>query len=442
MEKFKFRHLFFFIILLLSATFLFNSCEKDEVEPEPKPEDDPEVAENEAFYGLMLDWYYWYDEIPDINPSLYESPYEVMNAIRKRPEDRWSYVTTRKEFESYYRESKFIGYGFGSKWDGDGKLRVTFIFNTTDLYEEGVRRSWIIEEINGTSLQPGMNINQMLGDNEVGVSNDFLFRKPDGSEKDLTVQKKEVVMNTVLHSDVFEAGSRKAGYLVLQGFTTPTFDELEKAVEYFNSEGIDELILDLRYNGGGQTNVANYLASVIGGQSVEGRPFATYLYNDKLADSMNFTDNFSLDHRENNGQLTVLNLDRLITIATGGTASASELVINGLRPYITVDIIGDDTYGKPMGQNAWYYGDLYAFVPVTFKIANADGFGDYFNGLPADSYVEDDITRKFGDPEESSLKEALNYIETGSFSMLPRKKALYVQPREQMTGLRREIGAH
>ena len=426
-------YVFLIFIFSLSGQILFTSCKKDD-DIEVEEEEEQIVNENnEAFSGLMKEWYYWYDQLPDVDPNDFDSPYELMEEFRYLPLDRWSYVTTRQEFEAYYRDSKMIGYGFGSMWDQTGRLRITFIFNSTDLYEQGVRRSWIIEEINGTRIRVGVSINQLLGANEIGVSNDFVFIDPEGNEVGMTVSKQEVIMNTVLHKEVFETGNSKTGYLVFKNFTTPSFDELEEALEFFNSEGIDELILDLRYNGGGATSVANYLASLIGGQRVAGEPFAKYLYNDNKEDE-NFTDTFDPPQAS-------LDINRLITIATRGTASASEMVINGLRPFMDVYIIGGDTYGKPMGMNAWYY-NSYAFVPVTFKIANADDFGDYFDGLEADAFAADDITRLFGDPEEASLKEALNFIETGTFSGQLKTKSLVVQPWEQMTGLRREIGAH
>lgn len=430
MEKNRYgHHIFPLFIFILSFAVIFTSCKKEDDE-----EDRLIIEENEAFYELMNDWYFWYDEMPDVNPSEFPSPYELLEELRHRPLDRWSYITSREEFEALYRDSKMIGYGFGSGWDQNARLRVTFIFNTTEMYEQGVRRGWLIERINGTPVRPGANINQMLGANQVGVSNDFVFIDPEGEEVAMTLPKQEVVMNTVLHAEVLEAGDRKVGYLVFKNFFAPSFDELDEAVEFFNSVGIDDLILDLRYNGGGQTSVANHLAGLIGGQSLDGEPFAKYIYNDKRQ-SENFTDPF--DPPANN-----LDLGRLITITTRATASASEMVINGLRPYMDVYIVGNDTYGKPMGQNVWFWGDLYAFAPVTFKYANADDFGDFLDGLPADAYAGDDITRAFGDPQEASLKEALHYIETGNFTMHPKRKSLLVQPWEQMTGLRQEIGAH
>jgi carboxyl-terminal processing protease len=434
MKKYRFSSIYLLTAIILSWSVVFTSCRKDEVDDE-----EPGNIENREFYDLMTDWYYWYDQMPEIDPDLYASPYEVLEALRQKPVDRWSYISTKAEFDAYYKDSKFIGYGFGSAWDQEGNLRISFIFNTTDMYEEGVRRSWILEKINNTVVQPGMNINQMLGANETGVANTFVFKTPDETTREMTVQKKEVFMNTVLHREVIETANGKAGYLVFKNFTQPSFDELDEAFEYFANEGINDLILDLRYNGGGQTNVANYLSSIIAGEGLKGEPFAKYMYNNKRAPERDFTDTFGSDDER---QPPYAGFDRLFTIASRQTASASEMVINGLSPFIDVYVIGDNTYGKPMGMNVFTYRELYAFVPVTFKIANANDEGDYFEGLPATSLAADDLSRQFGNPEEASLKEVLNYIETKSFSMVPAKKSLVQQPFEQMTGIRAEIGAH
>jgi carboxyl-terminal processing protease len=176
-----YHHILALFILLLSSTILFTSCRKDDV-----------IQENEDFYLLMNEWYYWYEEIPNVNPSSYPSPYELLEALRHQPLDRWSYITSWQEFESWYRESKFIGYGFGSLWDQNGRLRITFVYSATDLYQAGVRRGWLIESINGTPVRPGVNINQMLGANEVGVTNTFVFIDPEGAEIEVTAVKKEV----------------------------------------------------------------------------------------------------------------------------------------------------------------------------------------------------------------------------------------------------------
>ena len=416
------------LVIATISLFIFPSCNKDSDEPAA-------IEENEALYELMNDYYYWNDELPELNPNVYESPYTLLEALRHRPLDRWSYISTYKEHQDYYVESKYIGHGFGSAWDGDGKLRITLVYAQTQIHEAGVRRGWILEAINGVSLQTTHNINQMVGENAVGVNNNFLFRKPDNTLVELSLQKQEVAMNNVLHVEVFERASRKIGYIVLNAFTEPTLVELQVAFAYLANEGIQELILDLRYNGGGQDYVANNLAGMIGGLKVAGKTFIKYEFNADLS-----SENFSYDFVEVDVQLDI---DRLITICSNQTASASEVIINGLRPYMPVFTVGEKTYGKPMGMQVWNYSDEYMYVPITFKVKNANDEGDYFDGIEADILAIDDLKRNFGDPEEASLKQALAFIEQGLVAKaLTEERPPYTQPWEQMSGFRAQIGVY
>jgi carboxyl-terminal processing protease len=419
----------YFVLLFAVLLTISFSCRKDEVS-------DPEnVQENKDFYEFMQDWYYWNNTIPAIKPANYTSVYEVLEAIRYKPLDRWSYIYDWTEFLAYFMESRLIGYGFGSAWDSSGKLRVAFIHNTTEMYESGVRRSWIIDKINGVNINSGMNISQMLGVNQIGVSNTFSFIKPDNTTVEMTLQKKEVFANTVLHHQIFEYPGLKVGYLVLQSFRDPTEAELNSVFLEFSAAGIDELILDMRYNGGGLVSIATKLASLIAGPSYANQPFVKFEYNANKADERNATVN--LENIENS-----LGLNRLITICTRGSASASELMINGLRPYFDVIIVGNTTYGKPMGSNIFNYGDKYAFAPITFKTKNADDEGDYFDGIPVDVPAPDDLSRNFGDPEEGSLQIALAYILSGISKSIQVSEPEIRQPWEDMTGLRWESRMH
>jgi len=386
--------------LVLSVLVTLTACTEDDT-PDPV-----ENEEFEEFYTGLKEWYYWNDLIPDIDPASYNSLGEILEAVRYRELDRWSFVTEWDEFWALLNNSEFIGYGFGHTYDSDGNLRITYAFNSTDLYEAGVRRSWIIKAINGTPIVPGTNIGPLLGANQEGISNTFTFQKPDGQEITLTAEKESIIMNTVLHYEVLEMESQKIGYMVLQSFNATTEEELNDVFAYFAQEQIDDLILDLRYNGGGLTSVAQQLASLIGGEQIANLPFTKYSFNSLRSAEYDRVENFS-------AQDNSLSLNRLVTIATGGTASASELVINGLRPYMDVKIVGANTYGKPMGANVMRFNDIWALVPITFKTKNADEEGDYFDGLAVDIPANDGLDRMFGDPEEESLKQALSYLLTG-----------------------------
>ncbi|MFP4289133.1 MAG: S41 family peptidase [Bacteroidales bacterium] len=429
MESQKFRPFIFRFFALASLIIAFSSCNKnDDTEP------DPTERENQAFYDHMKDWYYWNNEIPDIDISNYGSIMEVMEAIRYTPLDRWSYITDLDSFLAYMEESKFVGHGLSFSYDAQGELRVNFVYKTTNLYESGVRRSWIIREINGTTITPGLNISGLLGNNTEGVTNDFVFEDQEGNLVEINDMKQEIIMNTVLHHEIISLDDMNIGYIVLQGFTEPTEEELKTVFSEFAQQDIDELILDLRYNGGGATSIANSLASMIGGDMVQDQTFSKYVFNDVQAEENNQDEPF-------NEVETMLNINRLITIATHQTASASELVINGLKPFLPVTIVGDNTHGKPVGMLPFSFQEL-AIVAINFRIDNANGEGEYFDGLPVDIPADDDLTRRFGDTEEASLKQALEFIQTGTVKSASATEIPYQQPYDQLKGLRQVIGAY
>ncbi|MFW5757048.1 MAG: S41 family peptidase [Bacteroidota bacterium] len=428
MKPGKFSFLAILFMAFASLSIMLSSCNKnDDTEP------DPTLRDNQAFYDHMKDWYYWNNEIPDIELSDYESIMEVLEAIRYTPLDRWSYITDLDSFLAYLQESRFVGHGLSFSYDAQGDLRVNFVYKTTNLYENGVRRSWIIREINGKTITPDTNVNQLLGNDAEGVTNDFVFEDREGNLVEITDMKQEIIMNTVLHHEIISLDDLNIGYIVLQGFTEPTEEELKTVFSEFAQQDIDELILDLRYNGGGATAIANTLASMTGGDAVQEQIFAKYVFNENKAEENNKDEPF-------NEVETMLNLNRLITITTGRTASASEMIINGLKPFLPITIVGNNTHGKPVGMLSFSFDDL-AIVTINFRIDNANGEGEYFDGLPADILAEDDLTREFGDLEEASLKQALEFIQTGTVKSAAVSEIPYAQPHEKLKGLKQVIGA-
>ena len=208
----------------------------------------------------------------------------------------------------------------------------------------------------------------------------------------------------MLHQSVLTSGSDQIGYLVFNSFLTTSLVELIDVFADFSNAGVNKLILDLRYNGGGSVSVARDLASYLNAVSENNQDlFARLVFNDK-----NQSSNQSYFLRP---LIHALNLDQLIVVTTASTCSASEMIINGLSPYLDVRTVGGTTCGKPVGMNAFQFCDS-MLVPVTFAVANRDQVAndtvaDYFDGLPADCAAEDDLSLPFADIDDPMLAEAL-----------------------------------
>ena len=402
------------LIFLLSILFVAVACEKNK-DPEPVPEDlskTPAYA-RDSLYKLMKDWYYWYDEMPTITKEDYPDPYLLLEALRHKPQDKWSYVDDYDEFLAADKGA-FVGHGFRIGVDNSGKARIALIFKESALYKAGVRRGWIVKKINDVEVAPLLlndleGYSTLIGPAEENVSNKFLFEKPDGTEFTLTAVKSSFTLNTVLLYEVLDLKSGKTGHIVFEEFISASEAELAEAFAYFKANNVTNIILDLRYNPGGLVSVARTLGSYIVGNTQSGEIFVKMSYNKKKK-AYNSIYPFKTT-------TLPIGAKKVAFITSGMTASASELVINGIKPFTQqIAIIGDRTYGKPMGMNGWYCGKKYVFLPVTFKTVNSNDEGDYFEGFPADKQAIDDITRDFNDPEEACLKEAISWIENGAFT--------------------------
>lgn len=429
MLKFKYNW-----ILLLAALPILWSCQEDEelTIPETALPQDEAALLKDTTYQIMKEWYLWNEDLPEVNLEDYKDADELLDALQN-PLDRWSYIQERESYDNFFNNAQYEGYGFRMAFDEEDKLRVAFAYRDSPFGKIGVDRSWIINKINGKSIS-AIVANSSVTQEIANPTNTFELIDDQGNMITETLTKETIGINTVLHHQVLEIGGTKVGYLVFNSFLATSIDELKPVFQEYREAGIQELILDLRYNGGGRVNVAEYMAANIVGSRGVGRNFIEYLYNEQNSRYNQFVTFEQAD--------SPLNLDRLITITSDNTASASELIINGLRPFMEVVVIGDNTYGKPVGSSPFYY-DEYAINPISFKIANDDGEGEYFEGFAADSYIPDDLNHKFGDPQEARLGEALNYIETGIFSTgTARVEPLDSDQRIVWSGFRQEIGAY
>jgi carboxyl-terminal processing protease len=404
------------IFLLTILLLLFSSCKKKTVEP-----DNTVTASmaRDTLYYIMKDWYYWYDmpeavAVNSSNKANYDDPYSLLEAMRYKTLDRWSFIADYDEFMAEM-QGTFVGHGFRIGLDASGKARISMIYNKSALYTEGVRRGWIVKTINGTDIAPiliagdAAAYTKVIGPGTAGITNIFVFTKPDGTDVTITSTKSTFTQNTVLLSETLQLTTGPTGHLVFESFITPSSDELASAFAAFKANGIKDLILDLRYNSGGYLYIAQTLASYIGGDVLQDKVFAKMQYNDQHPAMENTSFLFKTTPYS-------LALPRLVVITTRSTASASEAVMNGLKPFATVISIGDTTNGKPAGMNGWEVGKKYFIWPITFKMINSQNQGEYFDGIAPAKIVADDITHDFNDREELCLKEAIHYLETGSVS--------------------------
>jgi len=405
------KKVFFYILITL---LLFSSCKKSNIEPDNNDTIAVTAAQaRDTLYYIMKQWYYWYDKMPTVTKENYADPYELLEALRYKELDKWSFVADYDEFSATL-QGIFVGHGIRIGLDEDSIVRIALIYKNSPLYSEGVRRGWIIKEINDVEMAPILiaqdyeAYNNVLGPAVAGRTNKFLFQKPDSSEVTISSTKASFNVNTVILYETLNLSSGVTGHLVLESFVDPTVQELITAFAYFKSHNVKDLIIDLRYNGGGYLYIARQLASYIGGNGLAGTTFAALSYNNKMQAANQIFPFISTSYS--------LSLPRIVVITTRMTASASEAVMNGLDPHIDIVSVGDTTNGKPVGMNGWSVGKKYFFWPITFKLVNSSNEGDFFDGFAPDKIATDDITHDFSDRNEECLKEAILYLETGSFS--------------------------
>jgi carboxyl-terminal processing protease len=395
-------------LLVVSALSIIASTATAAAQAEPASCDVP--AQNLFVRDVMSDIYLWYQEIPDVDPVGFDSPAAYLEAIRYRPlDDTFSYVTSRAASEAFFSESQFVGFGFSSTFIAPGELRVTDVMPGSPASEANLSRGDRIVEIDGRSvevLHDAGELDGAFGPSEPGRQAELVVVRANSPFR-ARMEKRVVTIPTVSRTQVYSPEGRQVGYLFFRNFVTPSYEALDGAFSDFQARGVRDVVLDLRYNGGGLVGVAQHLASLIGGARTEGQVFAEYFHNDRNASRNRVTRFEQKSH--------ALGLERLIVITTRASASASELVINALKPFIPVFVIGSPTYGKPVGQYQIEFCDK-TLAPVSFALRNANGEGDFFGGIPPTCAAPDDLDHQIGDSRESSLREALTVVSTGRCS--------------------------
>ncbi|WP_281637556.1 S41 family peptidase [Flavobacterium marginilacus] len=455
-------------LLLFLALFIFQSCEdNDDVAP-------PASLEVNDFIWKGLNLYYlWQADVPnladnrfanqtELNDFLkgYTKPEDLFNALRVAPSiDRFSwivsdYLTLEGQLQG---TTKNDGVDFGLYLKASGSTEifgwVRYIIPNSDASAKNIKRGDIFYGVNGTQLTTS-NYQSLLLNAESYTLNLADYNNgvitPNGKSVSLT--KTVLNENPILINNVIETGGHKVGYLMYNGFY-PNYDtQLNEAFASLKSKGITDLVLDLRYNSGGSIQSSTRLASMITGQFT-GKVFSKQRWNDKINSYFESEDPEALKNlftsTVGSAPLNSLNLTKVYILTTKSTASASELVINGLKPYINVVQIGDITTGKNVGSITVYDSPTfgkenrnpnhrYAMQPLVLKIVNADDSGDYFNGLNPTYALKENLANLgiLGTASEPLLSTAIGKI-TGTAKMVKKtegKTFPYFQDAKSIIG--------
>lgn len=471
--------------LLIATAFVAISCcllascsKKDHPKPSPTgPGGTSSTTDEDSLkylmYGIMqvsfvdggrdkthdLPTYYWYQQVPKVDPFSKNFPKadDLLSHLISYPVnpgtggaiDRYSFLDrtgqVSDEIQNGVVDGVFsgidqtgsLGMNAGYVLDDQGKSHIFVLYadKNSPAGKQGIQRGWEITAINGdTALSydgpTGSHVTKAGNAIFGSVKTEFTFQTLKQTSTTITVAPASYNVNPILFDTVYTRNNKKIGYFVFYTFSstisdagtpTPTRSLLDHEFEKLTAAGISDLVVDLRYNGGGAVTTAEYLDSAIAPATTKGKLMYQFIYNDKLTKQSGL---LGLDSKINFPGGGGLNLEHVFFIVSRSTASASELTINNLKPYMNVKLVGDTTYGKPVGfidfpisdydstGTPKYLADLYA---IDFETKNANGNGGYFEGIPPDVVAMDYVTLNWGDPNDDNLSKIFSYIATGSF---------------------------
>ncbi|MGV3684893.1 MAG: S41 family peptidase [Daejeonella sp.] len=477
--KAPFQKLFLLGFALLTGV---SACRKDP-KPVPAPVVTPPVVNTgtraeltkDSIFLYAKETYYWNDQFPAYDafkPRTYASNQAVLDAIIKlpgtgKPVDKYSFLDDGSVSDELGGVSGDYGFSvFFNDTDGDrstatNDLRIKYVSPGSPAAAAGLKRGYRITKINNrTNFSTASDADLAFVSNAVFGSASTVsitVVRPDNSTQDFTITRTTYSNNPIFASKIINTATKKVGYIVYNSFTTNSPAKLREEIGKLASEGATELIVDLRYNGGGSVSTADVFTNLLAPASVTGQvmyktywtktmqdgkanilsnkpyldengkllPFtggvngvyATYAdinYKIQLNSNTDPTKNFNVEIFIKDGSAQFNNIYFLVL---GGTASASELLINNLKGVMAnnVKLIGQKTYGKPVGFFAIGIDKLDLYIPQ-FETKNQKDQGGYYDGMEVDYSISDDVTKDFGDPTEKLLAAALNHSELGKFS--------------------------
>jgi C-terminal processing protease CtpA/Prc len=423
--------------------------------------------ENNWIRSWSHETYLWYNELPDIDPSSIQDAKEYFNQIKTsattnsgEPKDQFHYTQNTEEYIQYAQSGVTSGYGFNyilTQSTPPRKAKIIYSQINSPASIKEIRRGAEIISIDGEALIDGDAdiINAGLKPSNPGETHTFVI-------KDLTSTTTRTVdlvsiaftENPIHTNGIIKRANIKIGYIVLNTFATASAErQLVETIYLLKQNQIDELIIDLRYNGGGYLDISAALGSMIAGIDASYQTYTELSFNDKRHVQNKFipfpSTTYGIAKSYPGGMpLPTLDLSRVYIISSNNTASASESLINGLRGIdFEVILIGSSTRGKPYG---WLPKDNcgITYSTIQFKSTNAKGFGDYADGfMPSIEKNDNDqvqgcevyenLKHLLGDENEKMLATAIYHIENDSCpNNLSQARA---KPRGQLENIYGEI---
>lgn len=421
--------------LLMLLLLVFVSCKEDDPTPVEPEAQSPHAKVNSWIYENMDFWYYWNSSMPTSTDKSLEPDAYFESLLNS--EDRFSWIQENYQelVNSLQGITKESGYEFVLYKESEGSnnviAQILYTKPNSPAASAGLKRGDVITQINGQRLTTE-NYRTLLAETKGNYSITYkpilVGQSAFETEKTTSLSAVEYSENPNYYSSVIDLDGRKIGYYVYNFFANGTngsnvYDtEMQGIFANFKSQGITDLVLDLRFNSGGSESSSQSLASFIGKGIAPDKTFASRVYNAKVQDAIlrdpdlgqSFLTTRFLDKGENVG--SQLSGGRVYVLTSSRTASASELVINALKPFMDVFIIGDVTYGKNVGSislddeedktNTW------GLQPIVVKVFNSLGQSDYGSGFQPNVLDKDNSLYLYplGDKRESLLAQAIGQI--------------------------------
>jgi hypothetical protein len=391
------------------ATFLVAACADDGGPASPQVGTDACSIDAQKQFVLdqMRDVYLWNDVLPaSVDLEALATPEALLDyLVSFQPLDGFSYIDLAAADAQFFGEGRYEGFGFSTRFEASNDLRFTRVFASSPASSAGFSRGQRILMLNG---RPIADIEAAEGVSALFSlpTLEFTVRRADDSEFTATVERGMVTIDPLPQYRVIERPDGTSyGYLELVTFISTADSALVEAFASFQQAGVTDVIIDLRYNGGGLVLTTELLGDLLGGGVGPGTVFSKTLFNDNNA-FFNRTEFFEqLRHS--------ISVSRLVVIASGNTASASELVTNAMFPHADVAIVGSATLGKPVGQLGIEFCEK-ILRPTSFETVNSLDEGGYFDGLPATCSATDDLRFAVGDDEDPNMLAAVTLLDTGA----------------------------